>query len=163
MDGITGAVQSDPGAGSSKQVTLGMCAMHYYLLKVLHVADCMFCSRRKYSVPVEAGTNSHSLPHRGELAADRTLWICFTTVMLYIAILLFIRVKQMTKTPSLCVLKPLLRWMPYFFFATHFNVTQMWLALIAFIVGFFTTCPTNWRLYLNGLQKECEQGTALNP
>lgn len=73
MDGITGAVQSDPGAGSSKQVTLGMCAMHYYLLKVLHVADCMFCSRRKYSVPVEAGTNSHSLPHRGELAADRTL------------------------------------------------------------------------------------------
>ncbi len=31
MDGITGAVQSDPGAGSSKQVTLGMCAMHYYL------------------------------------------------------------------------------------------------------------------------------------
>ncbi len=39
IDGISGAVQSDPGAGSSKQVTLGMCTMHYYLLKVLHVGE----------------------------------------------------------------------------------------------------------------------------
>ncbi len=39
INGITGAVQSDPGAGSSKQVTLGMCTMHYYLLKVLHAGE----------------------------------------------------------------------------------------------------------------------------
>lgn len=73
MDGITGAVQSDRDAGSFKQVTLGMCVMYYYFLNVLNMADCMFCSRGKYNVPVEANTDSHKLPHISEHAADRTL------------------------------------------------------------------------------------------
>lgn len=68
--GITGAVQSDPGTGFSGYVQY---AMHYCFLKVFSMADYMFCSRGKYSVSVEVSTHSHSLPHRAEHAADRTL------------------------------------------------------------------------------------------
>ncbi|KAF4117930.1 hypothetical protein G5714_002483 [Onychostoma macrolepis] len=81
MDGIgTGAVQSDPGAGSSKQVTLGMCAMHYYLLKVLHVADCVFCSRGN-TVSLLKPAHFHTVSHtEGEANDEDTLSVCSETI-----------------------------------------------------------------------------------
>ena len=75
MDEITGAVQSDSGAGSSQQVTLGSLRVQQptlLLFEVLNMADSMFCSRGKYSVPVEANTHAHSIPHRGQYVTDRT-------------------------------------------------------------------------------------------